>query len=62
MPPTSMEDAVYSEAVGSIRSVVVGFLEDSHGEPADNFTNKTPFMEAGLDSLDLMKVRLLLGY
>ena len=55
MRPTPAEDAVYAETVDSIRGVIVSFLEDSLGEPAGDFSNRTPFMAAGLDSLDLMK-------
>lgn len=54
---TDDEDAMYTEVVTAIRAVVVGFLESSLGEPVDeDFSNRTPFMDTGLDSLDLMKV------
>lgn len=56
--PAGNEDALYAETINAIRWVLVSFLESSLGEPVDEeFSNRTPFMDAGLDSLDLMKVR-----
>lgn len=41
----------------AVRAVVHGYLSLAQGgEPPADFTDATPFMEAGLDSLDLLKV------
>ena len=46
------------DVLATVRGTVVQFLEQSRGEPIDDaFTDHTPFMDAGLDSLDIMKVR-----
>ncbi len=47
---------MFSETVVTVREVVVAFLEGSLGEEPEGFTDRTPFMDAGLDSLDTMKV------
>ena len=41
-----------------MRAVVREYLTVAHwGDPPGDFGDTTPFMEAGLDSLDLLKVR-----
>jgi hypothetical protein len=50
-------DAEHLDLVAVVRATVVHFIEQSRGEAADDFTDHTPFMDAGLDSLDVMKVR-----
>ncbi|CAL8465602.1 g5138 [Coccomyxa elongata] len=55
---TEGEDPVAS----AIRAVVLEYLALAHGgDPPGDFGDNTPFMEAGLDSLDLLKVASLLG-
>ena len=42
----------------AVRAVVHEYLAVAHGgDPPGDFADDTPFMEAGLDSLDLLKVR-----
>ena len=46
-----------SEVFEAVRNVIETYLSLAHGgTPPDDFTPATPFMEAGLDSLDLLKV------
>ena len=48
-----MEDPVAT----AVRAVLLEYLALAHGgDPPGDFGNDTPFMEAGLDSLDLLKV------
>ncbi|BDA51454.1 probable phthiocerol synthesis polyketide synthase type I PpsA at C-terminar half [Coccomyxa sp. Obi] len=49
-------------AATAVRAVVLEYLALAHGgEPPADFGDDTPFMEAGLDSLDLLKLASLLG-
>ena len=57
MPDAS--DAEHLDLVAVVRATVVHFIEQGRGEAAEDFTDHTPFMDAGLDSLDVMKVRRL---
>ena len=54
--PPAAADAAHLDVVAAVRVTVVHFIEQSGGEAADDFTDHTPFMDAGLDSLDVMKV------
>lgn len=48
----------YNQVVQGLFQVVQGYLIDARGEVEDEFTTETPFMDAGLDSLDMLKVNL----
>ena len=52
----SMDGSTHLDVLATVRAAVVHFIENSRGEAADDFTDRTPFMDAGLDSLDIMKV------
>ena len=53
---TEMEDPVTT----AVRAVVQEYLALAQGgDPPGDFGDDTPFMEAGLDSLDLLKVKYL---
>ena len=54
---TDSMDGSHLDVVATVRTTVVHFIEQSRGEAAIDFTDRTPFMDAGLDSLDIMKVR-----
>ncbi len=42
----------------AILNTVTEYLTASLGAPSKDFATDTPFMEAGLDSLDLLKVHI----
>lgn len=46
----------YRGIVETLAGVVQNYLTEARGDPADDFTADTPFMDAGLDSLDMLKV------
>ena len=52
-----MDGSSHLDVVAAVRGTVVHFIEQSRGEAANDFTDHTPFMDAGLDSLDIMKAR-----
>ena len=54
----SLEEAEYRAAVDTVAAVIQGYLTEARGEPVDDFTFDTPFMDAGLDSLDMLKACL----
>lgn len=56
LPGGTSAENEYKDIVDSLTEVVQGYLTDARGDPADDFTADTPFMEAGLDSLDMLKV------
>ena len=51
----SLEEAEYRAAVDTVAAVIQGYLTEARGEPVEGFTADTPFMDAGLDSLDMLK-------
>jgi len=53
----SADGSAHLDVLATVRDTVVHFIEQSRGEAAADFTDRTPFMDAGLDSLDIMKVR-----
>ena len=56
LPETVSAEDEYQGIVGSLTAVVQGYLSEARGDPVDDFSADTPFMEAGLDSLDMLKV------
>jgi len=53
----SADGSSHLDVLATVRNTVVHFIKQSRGEAADDFTDRTPFMDAGLDSLDIMKAR-----
>lgn len=51
----SLEAAGYQGIMDTVASVIQEYLTEARGEPVDGFTSDTPFMDAGLDSLDMLK-------
>jgi hypothetical protein len=59
MPVQDQNDAVsYQGIVDTVAAVIQEYLTEARGESVDGFTVDTPFMDAGLDSLDMLKVPL----
>jgi 3-oxoacyl-(acyl-carrier-protein) synthase len=54
------EEAAAEELVGEVTAVVTGFM-DAAGFPTEGFAAHTPLMDAGLDSLDMLKLASLLS-
>lgn len=52
----AVSDGGYSGVLATIMSLVTVYLEEALDEPAGDVTPQTSFMDAGLDSLDLLKV------
>lgn len=52
MPADSSEQQTFA----IIDSTVRQYLAEGRDEPVEDFTASTPFMDAGLDSLDMLKV------
>jgi acyl carrier protein len=48
--------------LAAIMGLVTVYLEEALDEPPGDVTPQTSFMDAGLDSLDLLKVRLSWRY
>ena len=47
--------------IDSLCSVVKEYLTEARGAPVDDFNPDTPFMDAGLDSLDMLKVIIIIS-
>lgn len=47
--------ASYLSVVDAVGKVVSEYLTEARGEPLQNFSPDVPFMDAGLDSLDMLK-------
>ena len=56
LPETVTTEDEYKGIVDSLAEVVQNYLTEARGDPADDFTADMPFMDAGLDSLDMLKV------
>jgi Phosphopantetheine attachment site len=52
-------DSGYGSVLAAIMGLVTVYLEEALDEPPGDVTPQTSFMDAGLDSLDLLKVRIL---
>ena len=50
------DDGGYSSVLATIMGLVTVYLEEALDEPPGDVTPQTSFMDAGLDSLDLLKV------
>ena len=50
-------DGGYSSVLATVMGLVTVYLEEALDEPPADVTPQTSFMDAGLDSLDLLKVR-----
>lgn len=51
-------DGGYGRILGAIMSLLSTYLEEALDEPPEEFSAQTSFMDAGLDSLDLLKVNV----
>ncbi|KAK9830427.1 hypothetical protein WJX72_011727 [[Myrmecia] bisecta] len=54
-------DAVRERCFGVISATVQAYLMEGRSEPIEDFGPSTPLMDAGLDSLDMLKMASLLG-
>ncbi len=54
MPELAIEPTTPREVIAS---VVMQYLSEARSEPLEDLDFSTPFMDAGLDSLDMLKVR-----
>ena len=56
MPESVVPGVQYDAIVASMSAVIQEYLSEARGAEVDDFTADTPFMDAGLDSLDMLKV------
>ena len=56
------QDGGYSSMLATIMGLVTVYLQEALDEPPGDVTPQTSFMDAGLDSLDLLKVRISWRY
>ena len=56
-PPGGAEGEYQQQILEAVDATVRDYLADSRGEPVTDIGPDTPFMIAGLDSLDMLKVR-----
>ena len=50
------EDDGFLAVLDTVAGVLEEYLAQARGEPGEALTLDTPFMDAGLDSLDMLKV------
>lgn len=56
LPDDGHDDRDFLSLVCTLAGVVREYLSEARGSLADDFKDDTPFMDAGLDSLDMLKV------